>query len=172
MSNEQRIRLECFSETDFNLLISWVKDEKELIQFAGQIFRFPLTTEQLKEYLKDKNRHPFKIVLNNSNIVIGHCEAYQTSNDTVKLCRIIIGDKRYRGQGLGYEATKKLIKWCIENLRPNTIELNVYDFNTIAIKCYEKLGFQRTNDSKTIILNGENWTSVRMYLDVKDQSSL
>lgn len=172
MSNEQRIRLENFSETDFDTLISWVKDEKELVQFAGQIFQFPLTAEQLKEYLKDKNRHPFKIVLNTSNTVIGHCEAYQTSNDTVKLCRIIIGDKSYRGQGLGYEATKELINWCIENLRPKTIELNVYDFNTIAIKCYEKLGFQRTNDSKTIILNGENWTSVKMYLDVKNQSLL
>lgn len=166
MKNE--IRLEQFIENDFNTLISWVDSEKDLIQFAGLIFEFPLTVDQLKNYLKDPNRHPFKIILNNSNTVIGHCEAYQISNDTVRLCRIIIGEKSYRGKGLGFTATKKLVNWCIENLKPRTIDLNVYDFNTAAIKCYEKIGFKRASDTKTTTFQNEIWTSLRMYLETEN----
>ncbi len=51
MNNNQNIRIEKFSETDFDTLLSWVKDEKELIQFAGPIFSFPLTKEQLIKHL-------------------------------------------------------------------------------------------------------------------------
>ncbi len=60
---KQEIFLHEFTHKDFENLISWVNNEKELIQFAGPIFSFPLTKEQLNDYLKDPNRYPFKIVL-------------------------------------------------------------------------------------------------------------
>ena len=128
-----------------------------------------MTINQFNDYLKDENRHPFKIVLSHSTEAIGHCEAYQTSNDTVKLCRILIGNKIYRGQGLGYAATRKLVKWCIDHLNPKTIDLNVYDFNTTAIRCYEKIGFKRTAIQQTTNVNDQVWTSVRMLLNVQNQ---
>ncbi|NLJ44837.1 MAG: GNAT family N-acetyltransferase [Bacteroidales bacterium] len=165
---KQEIFLCEFTHKDFENLISWVNNEKELIQFAGPIFSFPLTKEQLNDYLKDPNRYPFKIVLKNSNLAIGHCEVYKTSDDIVRLCRIIIGNKTYRGQGLGYDATLKLIKWCMDNLKPKTIDLNVYDFNTTAIKCYEKIGFKKTTDTKETTFKGEVWTSIRMTLQIQN----
>lgn len=168
---KQEIFLHEFTDKDFETLISWVDNEKELIQFAGPIFNFPLTKEQLNDYLKDPNRYPFKIVLKSSNLAIGHCEAYKTSYDNVRLCRIIIGNKNYRGQGLGYEATLKLIKWCIDNLKPRTIDLNVYDFNTAAIKCYEKLGFKKTNEEKITEFCSEKWTAIRMTFQIQNFSN-
>lgn len=167
---ENEIKLQQFTDKDFDNLISWIDNENELIQFAGPIFKFPLTIEQLNDYLKDPNRHPFKIFIDSTNLAIGHCEAYKTSNDTVRLCRIIIGNKSYRGKGLGYKATQKLIKWCIDNLNPKRIDLNVYDFNTAAIKCYEKIGFKKTIDTKITTFKKQNWTSIRMSLDVKKQN--
>jgi RimJ/RimL family protein N-acetyltransferase len=164
---ENEIILQQFTDQDFENFISWVDNQNELIQFAGPIFQFPLTIEQLNDYLIDPNRHPFKIVLSSSNLAIGHCEAYRISNDSVRLCRILIGNKSYRGQGLGYKATQRLIEWCVNNLKPKTIDLNVYDFNTTAIKCYEKIGFNKTIDTKKTINKGEIWTSIRMILDVR-----
>ncbi len=46
------IILQKFTSSDFELLKSWVKTEEELIQFAGTIFTFPLSDEQLKQYLE------------------------------------------------------------------------------------------------------------------------
>ena len=163
MSNDQDIRLEKFSETDFDTLISWVKDEKELIQFAGPIFSFPLTKEQLHNYLADTKRHAFKIIHNDTNTTIGHCEAYKTDEQNSRLCRILIGDKNFRGKGYGTLLTRILTKWTFDNLQANFVDLNVYDFNTFAIKSYESVGFKITAiNEMTTQVNNENWTSYKM----------
>lgn len=163
MNNNQDIRLENFSETDFDTLISWVKDEKELIQFAGPIFNFPLTKEQLRNYIADIKRHAFKIIHNDTNTTIGHCEAYKTDEQNSRLCRILIGDKSFRGKGYGTILTKLLTEWSFDNLQTNFVDLNVYDFNTSAIKSYENVGFKKIAINEgTIQVNNKNWTSYKM----------
>lgn len=163
MKNNQDIRIEKFNDTDFDTLLSWVKDEKELIQFAGSIFNFPLTKEQLRTYLSDAKRYAFKIIHNHTNNTIGHCEAYKTDEQNSRLCRILIGEKNFRGKGYGTILTKLLTEWSFEHLNTNSIDLNVYDFNTSAIKSYENVGFKITaiNEATTEV-NNENWTSYKM----------
>ena len=97
------IRLEIFEKHDFTRLISWVDSEKLMLQFAGPIFTFPITIEQLDLYIADKNRYPFKAILSETGEVIGHGEAYNSDNMTAKLCRILLGENKYRGKGLGKE---------------------------------------------------------------------
>lgn len=163
---DKEITLEYFTSQDIDRLIAWINNEKELLQFAGPIFQFPLTREQLENYLKDENRTAFKIIHNESGNVIGHCEAYQLDSDTARLCRILIGDKSYRGKGLGFSATRELVKWCLKSLKAKNIDLNVYDFNTVAINCYKKLGFVETQDIQETEYKGETWKSIRMRLNI------
>ncbi|MFT3902849.1 MAG: GNAT family protein [Niabella sp.] len=163
------IKLETFSEADFDTLISWVKDEKELIQFAGPIFNFPLTKEQLHYYLADPKRHVFKVIHNKTNTVIGHCEVYKGNGQTCRLCRILIGNKIFRGKGYGTLLVKLLTEWSFEKLNVNSVDLNVYDFNTSAIKCYENAGFKRTGINEvTTQVNHETWYSYSMTISRED----
>ncbi|KIA90203.1 GNAT family N-acetyltransferase [Kaistella jeonii] len=163
MKTDPNIRIETFFEKDFNTLISWVKDEKELIQFAGPIFSFPLTKEQLSKYLSDSKRHAFKIIHSDTNTTIGHCEAYKTDELNSRLCRILIGDKNFRGKGYGTILTKILTEWSFDNLNTKSVDLNVYDFNTSAIKSYENVGFKITSINETTTqVNNENWKSYKM----------
>ncbi len=166
--NDCDIRLEKFSEIDFGTLISWVKVEKELIQFAGPIFSFPLTSVQLHNYLSDNNRYSFKIIHNNTNSTIGHCEVYKIDEQNCKLCRILIGDKKFRRKGYGTLLTKILTEWTFEHLHPDFIHLNVYDFNISAIKSYENSGFKITAINETAIkLNNEKWITYKMTINRK-----
>lgn len=165
---DKKITLEYFSSQDIERLISWITCERDLIQFAGPLFQFPLTREQLENYLKDMNRTAFKIVHKSSGLVIGHCEAYVIDKNTARLCRILIGDKSYRGKGLCLSATKELVEWCFTNLKVNLIDLNVYDFNIPAINCYKKLGFIETTEVKISEFEGETWKSIRMILNIKE----
>ena len=49
------------------------------------------------------------------------------------------------------------------------MELNVYDWNIGAIKCYGKAGFIIDKDkSKTINVNGNIWTSISMSIAKND----
>ena len=63
-----------FSEDNFDLFKSLIIDKEQLFQFAGSIFSYPVTNEQLLKYIQMTDRKPFKVVLNSTNETIGHCE--------------------------------------------------------------------------------------------------
>jgi len=160
------ITLEQFDKNDFERLINWVDTEEMLVQFGGPLFSFPLTIEQLKAYKNDKNRHLFKVIESGEN-AIGHAELFQPEDEkTIRICRVLIGDKTKRGQGIGQQIINELLNISFVNLEKENVELNVYDWNTRAIKCYEKVGFA-VNPNKTFEseMNGDVWTAINMTIE-------
>jgi RimJ/RimL family protein N-acetyltransferase len=159
------IYLEPFDRQHYDDLISWVENEEELMQFAGPLFKFPLTPEQLDESISDKNRIAFRLVDGESNKGIGHAEIYLLEN-SVKLGRILIGDKTHRGRGLCPRIMKLLLDYAFANLDKDLIELNVFDWNQGAIKCYEKVGFVINPEKKLLRqVKDQTWTAINMRID-------
>ena len=162
------IKLEPFTESDFDTLISWVKNEKELIQFAGAIFSFPLTKKQLLSYLKMTDKKPYKIVSINDNITIGHCEL-NFENGNNRLSRILLGDKKFRGKGYCKLIISEMTKMLFADKKVNQVDLNVYDWNKGAINCYINFGFEINPDkTKSQIVGNEIWKSLNMILSKKN----
>lgn len=160
------VELKQFDKADFDRLIQWIDSEESLIQFAGSIFNYPLTKEQLELYIADRKRFAFKVIEINTGKIIGHSEVYNLGNNSAKLCRILLGNKNYRGKGLGQEVVKKLVNFAFEKLDSSQIVLNVYDWNTSAIKCYEKVGFLTNPSEKgTTKFNNNEWISINMTLN-------
>jgi RimJ/RimL family protein N-acetyltransferase len=167
------VKLEPFTKADFDKLISWVNSEEILVQFAGPIFTFPLTHQQLEQYLEDKNRFVYKVVHLPTNTSIGHAEISLSDESTAILCRILIGDPIYRGQGLGQKIVNKLLEISFTQFAAEKAELNVFDWNVSAIKCYEKAGFViNPNKTKKRDVNGETWTALNMTIDKGQWKSL
>lgn len=157
------IKLEPFEKKDFAQLISWIDSEESLVQFAGPVFTFPLTHDQLADHVADPNRKSFKVVYKKDNRTIGHAEIYLKFAHTARLCRILIGDPEFRGQGLGKKLVEILLEKAYDEFGANTVELNVYEDNTAAIKCYEKAGFKiQQGEAKTTTVNGQTWASLKM----------
>jgi RimJ/RimL family protein N-acetyltransferase len=163
------INLEKFVRQDYDTLISWIDSKEMLMQFAGPGFTFPLTTEQLDMSLSDQKRFAFKVTETQSKSMVGYGEIY-LKETTVFLGRIIIGEKKLRGQGIGLLIVNQLTAYALKNFPITNIELNVFDWNISAIKCYEKAGFvinpYRISERK---VNGETWTVLRMVLEKKDR---
>ncbi len=138
------IRLEEFTNNDFNRFINWIGDVKFMYQFAGPVFKFPITTEQLTDYISDKNRKAFKVVEIETEKVIGHGEIgrIDLTNRNARLCRILIADKDDRNKGLGALIINELLKIGFTTLNLHRLDLGVFDFNKSAIRCYEKCGFK------------------------------
>jgi RimJ/RimL family protein N-acetyltransferase len=158
------IKLEPFTKIDFNRLISWIDSEEDLIQFAGPGFTFPLTENLLDKYLENQNTNAFKVFETISNQTIGHCEIYLTET-SAKLCRILIGEKSFRGKGFGLEIVRLMLEKSFNDFNCSLVELNVYDWNIGAIKCYGKAGFViNPEKSKTIEVNNKSWTSINMFI--------
>ena len=160
-----KIRLGKFNKQNYAGLIAWVESEEDLMQFAGPLLKFPLTPGQLDVPLSDKNRTAFTVISNETNLTIGHAETYLTEN-TVKIGRILIGDKAHRGKGLGRQVVDLLLDFSFANFNRTVVELNVFDWNINAIKCYEKAGFT-INPVKTLErkVNDKTWTALNMVID-------
>ena len=137
------ITLEKFGKQDFDRLISWIDTEELMIQFSGSIFNYPITHEQLEKYLNDHIRMVYKVTLVETGETIGHCELdkIDEKNRSAGICRVLIGDIKYRNKGFGKMIIRELIKIAFSDLHIHRLHLNVFDFNCQAIRCYEECGF-------------------------------
>lgn len=157
------IKLKPFRPEDWKYINKWIANELELIQFAGQIFRFPIDKSQIEHYLSHSdNRTVFRIE-NKNGKPIGMAEISIEDENVAKLARILIGEKSIRGQGIGTELINKLTEYGIKELKKEIIRLNVYKWNIAAIKCYEKAGFTQTDKPiKYIKLGDKEWETIEM----------
>ncbi|RXM50508.1 MULTISPECIES: GNAT family N-acetyltransferase [unclassified Chryseobacterium] len=158
------IALQPFHIKDASALISNIKDQRELLQFAGPMYCFPLTEEQLEGDLSDENRTLFKIVDVENQNTIGHAQIF-LKEKTFLLGRILIWDENNRGKGYGKKVMQELLKYGFSNLNRELAELNVYDWNTGAIECYKKVGFSIDPDVKNEVkIDDETWVSINMKI--------
>lgn len=134
------IKLEPFTNRDFLRLINWIDSERALVQFAGPIFSYPLTENQLTAYLNNKALIPKRIVDIASGEVIGHCEL-NFLNDFPRLSRILIGNETYRSKGLGKQLVALMIDEIQKIKSTEKVELRVFEWNKNAVKLYENTGF-------------------------------
>lgn len=168
------INITFLNNYDLPKLISWAADEKTLIQWCGPVFVFPLTIEQLEKYFEStKGNEPSRIIfksLNNENVITGLCElgAVDRKFKTASLCRIFV-DPKFRGIGIADKLISYVINYAFNDLKLRRLELNVYSFNSAAIKCYERLGFVREGMKRKVTQYKNEFWDGYMYGLLKDE---
>lgn len=158
------IKLLPFTQVDFETFKSWISNAEELFQFAGPILTHPVTDNQLDNYIKMTDKIPLKVVLESTNETIGHCEL-NFENGNKRLSRILVGKKELRGQKIGEEIVRTMINILFEDKATQEVDLNTFDWNKAAIRCYKKVGF-RINHEQTdqMNVNGKVWTRINLSL--------
>jgi RimJ/RimL family protein N-acetyltransferase len=107
----------------------------------------------------------YKVIF--ENIHIGHAEINFTENNPPKLCRILVGDKNFRSKGLCQQIVNALLNICKEKFNSKIVELNVFEWNESAIRCYEKVGFQFNREKqKEIVVDNKKWISINMIIEI------
>ncbi|HEX9513349.1 MAG TPA: GNAT family N-acetyltransferase [Puia sp.] len=159
------LKLLPFTIDDADSLISWFENEESLVQFAGPIFSYPLTKEQIATHLTDANRFIYKVTDEESSLVIGHGEICKVPNEPPKLTCLVIGNKKFRGKGLGKELTRQLTALAFDLLQADAVQLYVYDWNKNAFELYKSLGFVVNPDKAiTTVVNGQSWLAMNMVI--------
>lgn len=165
------IKLETFKEEDFSRLINWV-DSKELMYiFSAERFRYPLTQEQLINYIKVKDRIAYKVINKSTNEIIGHADFSNINklSKKARICSVLIGEKEYRNKGYGTKIIDELVSIGFNKMKLHRIDLGVYDFNKQAIKCYQKCGFEIEGLLKdNIKFNDLYWSTYNMSIINKE----
>jgi RimJ/RimL family protein N-acetyltransferase len=160
------ILLEKFTNDDFDRLISWIDNEEELIQFAGPLFNYPLSHQQLNNYLIQQKKSPYRIRLIETGEIIGRCEL-NFENELPRLSRILIGEKHLRNNGIGKLVLYQMIDllFTTTTTTHKAVDLSVFDWNHNAIACYKKIGFTiRPELKSSMLVSGKNWNAFNMIL--------
>lgn len=139
------IKLEKFTRSDFKQLINWIDSEEFLIQWSGNAFTYPLNEQQLDKYTESANTLVFKVIDEKTETVIGHISLGQIDyiNMSARIGKVLVGDTNMRGRSIGKQMMKAVLNIAFKELKLHRVTLGVFDFNTSAITCYEKIGFAK-----------------------------
>lgn len=114
------IVLKDYEQKDFALTINSIKSPEFLLQWAGPIFTYPLTIEQLEKYVQPTQGNPpsrkiFSAVNSEDGITVGQIELNNISytNLSATLSRVLILDSTVRGKGLGLQMVNKTLEFGI-----------------------------------------------------------
>lgn len=138
------------------------------------IYQEEITPKDHERWLKDKVATgkvvQFIIIVKNTNTPIGsvYLRDINYSSKSAEY-GIFIGDINALQQGFGTESVLMIVKYAFEILRLKHIQLRVLARNQIAIRTYEKAGFQ-LNKEKTekAIINGISETVLFYQIDAKE----
>jgi RimJ/RimL family protein N-acetyltransferase len=134
---DEKIRLRKYDGI-YDFAFAWYQDAETVYLVDGN--KEPYSQEKLKrmyEYLNQHGELYFIEVMNGTS--------YQPIGDVTfwkEDMPIVIGDKSFRGKGIG----KKVVKCFIERgnaLGYNTLNVDeIYSYNIASRKCFESLGFE------------------------------
>lgn len=169
------VTLAYFGREDFQQLIQWINTEELLTNWAGSMFRFPLSPESLEWYIEDTNQLPkseayiYKAIDENGK-VIGHISlgGISEKNRSARISRVFV-DPAESGKGYCRQMVTAVLQVAFEELKLHRISLGAYHTNTAAIKCYQGSGFSIEGVHRDVLFyNGGYWSLVEMSILEKE----
>jgi RimJ/RimL family protein N-acetyltransferase len=141
------IVLQPFSRSDFKELISWIRNPEELFIWSATTFTFPLDEGQLEKHCQAaqelNTRLMYTAVDSRAKEHIGHIELIRIDREKGKASiACVLIDPGKRGRGYGQEMMGSILSECFQQLKLSKVDLFVFDFNPVAIHCYQKAGFE------------------------------
>ncbi len=126
-----------------NAIQGWIKKEQEKNGLQDLVFMI--------ESVKDDKPIGFVAL---DGIQWSHGEAW---------LGIGIGERAYRGQGLGTEAVRLTLQYAFTELNLHRVSLSVFEYNPRALRSYEKAGFQvEGRERGALKRDGRRWDLIYM----------
>jgi RimJ/RimL family protein N-acetyltransferase len=166
----KNITLEMLRSDDSPVMFKWI-NTKELVEFNAAFH--PVTLEDHNKWFNSlssrKDMVIFGIRLRSDDTLIGSCQLFSI-NSVVKSAelQIRIGDFEKMGKGLGSEAVQLLVEYGFKELGLRRIFLQVFAFNTRAIKAYEKCGFVLEGCLREAAFIGDRFVDVLIMSVMRD----
>ncbi|ODV56165.1 GNAT family N-acetyltransferase [Lysinibacillus fusiformis] len=142
----QSITLQQMAPADLESFVA-IESETKTLLLANDEIPFPQTMEDHSTFFRSisgkKDEFFFGIYEKATQQLIGSCGVFAVNwqNSTCSV-GISIG-QQWQGKGFGTDAMKTLIEFIFQYMAIQKIKLQVFSFNTAAIRSYEKCGFTK-----------------------------
>jgi acetyltransferase, GNAT family len=162
-----RLYLSPMNPNDVEKYVEWISSPivSDGMGNTSNILTEAVDKEFIEKALKNGDKC-FAIILLENDELIGNCSIYvKSANDGVAELGIFIGDEKFRNNGYGQESLNLLLDYGFNYLNLNSVYLNVFSFNDVAINCYKKIGFKEAGRLReNYFLNGKYYDVI--YMDI------
>jgi len=149
MIESKRIRLRSFELSDLDeIMRHW--NNMELRNLLGNVDRGPASRNDEEEWIRntwkqrqERRAFMFAIEAIADNKLIGGTGLFNIDwTSRSAMTGISIYNSEYWGKGYGQESMNLILGFAFQNLNLNRVELETFDFNKRAQRCYLKVGFK------------------------------
>lgn len=166
------LTLTPFTPAHFRLLLDWFPTHAELVQWGGPPLEFPLSRDQLERMLAEGSSDPparLCWMAESEGTTVGHVQlGFDWRNGNALLSRVAIAPDM-RGRRLASPLIALAIERAFRFEGIERLELNVYTWNTPAIRTYERSGFVLEGVRRaSALVDGERWDTAMMSLLRRD----
>jgi len=169
----RNIKLDSLNAEDIEIMSNWFNDV-EFLRFYDMVPAIPKSQKDMMKLLEyyetSEDKFIFAVRLLDSNKLIGVAgfdEIIWTNG--VATTFIGIGDKTVKGNGFGKEAMELLLDFGFNELNFYRIQLNVIEYNKIAIALYESVGFIKEGTYREFIYRDGKRYDLLLYGILKQE---
>ena len=168
----ERIRLTPIRDDDLPQFAAWLSDIG-LQRLLNPGMSLPQSVENYRDPngwfqadLKNEKSRMFAIRAISDDVLVGICGMVDLRMFAHHAeIGINLANPDYRGKGYGGEVMLLTMRYGFEQFNLNRITLRVMDYNTRAIRLYEKLGFQHeAREREFLFHDGQYFDQLRMSI--------
>lgn len=139
----ENVYLSPLDAEDYRIFTKWMNNLKTTIRTGSSEIIISEAAEYKYLQGKENSSYQFGIVTEAEDELIGTVEIMEISHlHQSAVVGIFIGAEENRGKGYGKEAMNLILDYAFNILNLNSMSLNVFDFNVVAKKMYEAVGFK------------------------------
>lgn len=151
---------------DYESLARWIDDERTHAFWCANLLPYPMTQKSFHDLLEknatDWTDCAYMATEDNGQAAGFFCYSVNTK-DNIGFLKFVIIDKTKRGKGYGKEMLNLALQYAFQITGAKAVQLNVFDENTLAKQCYEKVGFvERNIDKDAFSYKDELWSRCNM----------
>ncbi len=142
----ERVRLRAIEKSDVPTFVRWFNDPEVRKCLLMYVPFSTMQEERWVEGLADRQDYVFAIEAQAGEkwVHIGNTGLHQIDwKNRLAVLGIMLGEQPYWGKGYGTDAVRTMLNFAFRAINLHRVELEVFEYNPRAIRCYEKAGFQR-----------------------------
>ena len=162
--NDNKIKLRSVRKNDLQLIRNW-RNDPDIFQFNKQHNLLNMKNQQnWFKTINVKNSDKKMFIIEKDLIPIGIC-GFVNINNIIHSgdIAIIIGNTKLQKKGFGSVVLKKLIEYGFKNLKLNKIGAEIFEFNLISKKFFEKFNFQHEVTCREALWRNNRYWDIYNY---------
>ncbi len=167
--------LKEFNLQNVSVHFKWNNDPKLTYYDSDYPFQpesFEAFLTRIKSVISEENKSAdlLEIHLAENDELIGIVDLYSIDIYNSRCCiNCTIGSKNYIGQGYEFEAIKKALSYCFDQLGMHKVTTTVFDFNIHRIKNIQKVGFRKEGQLRKHVLKQDTFCDKLIFSLLKSE---